>query len=220
MVEVKKVIKKEKEVAIVKNTATFLEKIAEMRNISPENAWYRVCQDGGGGSFKSMVSVMDQQIDPTKEDKGELLSGVNRLLALAVAPGVPERHFNLGQIMNHLSFHLVPQLKVVMDLCLLNSMLGISSHGGKYSCAFCEGASVLTSGNLRTFGHLQQKYEEYQAAPANPAKMKDFANVIKSCLSIAYSKTLVVEKHPLPELHLNMGVVHHLLKLCSSVDCG
>ena len=94
----------------MKNTAAFLEKIAEMRNISPENARYRVCQDGGGGSLKSMVSVMDQQIDPTKKEKGELLSGVNRLLALAVAPGVPERHFNLRQIMNHLSFHLVPQL--------------------------------------------------------------------------------------------------------------
>ena len=90
LVEVRKVIKKEKEVAIVKNTSTFLEKIAEMCNFSPENALYRVCQDGGGGSFKSM----DQKIDPTKEDKDELPSGVNQLLAFAVAPGVPESHFS------------------------------------------------------------------------------------------------------------------------------
>ena len=37
-------------------------------------------------------------------------------------------------------------------------------------------------------------------------------------LTIASSKTLVMEKHPLPELHLHMGVVNHLLKLCSHVE--
>ena len=32
------------------------------------------------------------------------------------------------------------------------------------------------------------------------------------------TETLVMDKHPLPELHLHMGVVNHLFKLCSNVD--
>ena len=214
----KKIVKVEKDVAIVKDAAEFTQKIAEMRNISPEDAWYRVCQDGGGGSFKTVVSVMDRQVDPDTETKGEMLSGVNRLLPLAVCPGIPERHHNLRQIMNHLKLHEIPGLKVIMDLCLLNAIIGVSSHGGKYACAFCDGPSTLESGILRTFGHLHQMYIMYVAAGADPARMKDFANVIQECLTVAGLKTLVIDVHPLPELHLLIGVVNHLVKLCISVD--
>ena len=65
MVDAKKIVKKLKDIAIVKNLPVFLQKICEWRNISPADAWYRVCQDGGGGSFKSVVSVMDKGIDPS-----------------------------------------------------------------------------------------------------------------------------------------------------------
>ena len=95
LVDIKTIVKKEKNVAIVKNTANFLEKIAEMRRIPIKDAWYRVCQDGGGGSFKSVVSVIDRRVDQSRETKGEKLSGVNRLLPLVVCPGIPERHSNL-----------------------------------------------------------------------------------------------------------------------------
>ena len=33
--------------------------------------------------------------------------------------------------------------KSVMALCLLNAILGISSHGGKFSCSWCNGPSKL-----------------------------------------------------------------------------
>ena len=82
LVDIKTIVKKEKNVAIVKNTANFLEKIAEMRQIPIKDAWYRVCQDGGGGSFKSVVSVIDRRVDQSRETKGEKLSGVNMLLPL------------------------------------------------------------------------------------------------------------------------------------------
>ena len=94
-VEVRKIVKKDKKIAIVKDAAVFLQHVTEMRNISPADAKYRVCQDGGGGSFKSVVSVMDKSVIPEMETKGEMLSGVNRVLPLAVCPGVPERHNNL-----------------------------------------------------------------------------------------------------------------------------
>ena len=218
VVEVKKVVEKEKHIAIVKDLPVFLQTIAQMRNIPLDKAVYRVCQDGGGGSFKTVVSVMESGGDPSIEPKGELLSGVNRLLPLALCPGVPEKHHNLRQIMEHLQFHKVPHLKVVMDLCLLNAILGISAHGGKFSCSWCDGPSPLQSGTLRTFAHLKENYQKYVATGFNPAKMKECANVVQECLTVADPEATVMDVHPLPPLHLLMGVVNHLVKLCISVD--
>ena len=50
--------------------------------------------------------------------------------------------------------------------------------------------------------------------------MKDFSNVIESSLTIADPETLVIDVHPPPELHLLIGVVNHLIKLCINVDSG
>ena len=177
-----------------------------------------VCQDGDGGSFKSVVSVIDKSVIPEMETKGEMLSGVNQVLPLAVCPGVPERQNNLRRITEHLRLHRIPNITIVMDLCLLNAILGISSHGGKYACSFCSGPSTLKLGPLRTFGHLKEKYEQYQAAGAKPNKMKEFSNIIQPCLTVADPGKLVMDVHPLPELPLLMGVVNHLIKLCINVD--
>ena len=40
------------------------------------------------------------------------------------------------------------------DLKLANLALGISSHGGKFSCLYCESERDGQSGVLRTFGSL------------------------------------------------------------------
>ena len=120
--------------------------------------------------------------------------------------------------MEHLKLHRIPNITIVMDLCLLNTILCISSHGGKYACSFCSGPSTLKLGPLRTFGHLKEKYEQYQAAGAKLNKMKEFSNVFQPCLTVDDPGKLVMDVHPLPELHLLMGVVNHLIKLCINVD--
>ena len=120
--------------------------------------------------------------------------------------------------MEHLQFHRVPHLKVVMDLCLLNAILGISAHGGTFSCSWCSGPSTLQSGILRTFDSLKENYQKYAATGFNRAKMKECANVVQECLTIAAPDALVLDVHPLPPLHLLMGVVNHLVKFCISVD--
>ena len=38
-------------------------------------------------------------------------------------------------------------ITIVMYLCLLNAILGISSHGGKYAYFFCSGPYTLKSGS-------------------------------------------------------------------------
>ena len=82
------------------------------KNILPADAKYWVCQDRGGSSFKSVVSVLDKTVNPEMETKGEMLSGVNRVLPLAVYPGVPERHYNLCQIMDHLQLHIISNITI------------------------------------------------------------------------------------------------------------
>ena len=192
--------------------------MTEIQNILPADAKYWVCQDRGGSSFKSVVSVMDKTVNPEMETKGKILSGVNRVLPLAVWPGVPERHYNLCQIMDHLKLHIISNITIVMYLCLLNAILSISSRGDKYACSFCSGPCTLKSDPLRTFGHLNEKYNQYQATGAKPKKMKEFSNVIQPCLTVADPEKLVMNEHPLPELHLLMGVVNHLIELFINVD--
>ena len=46
-----------------------------------------------------------------------------------------------------------------------------------------------------------------------PAQMKDYANVTKECLITAGASEEVIDVVPLPELHLLIGVLNHLLKL-------
>ena len=76
----KKVLVKEmKDVAIVKNTKGFLDRVVNERGLNPETAVMSVVPDGGGGSFKVMVSVFDGNFDPevTWEKLGDLNTGVN-----------------------------------------------------------------------------------------------------------------------------------------------
>ena len=56
------------------------------------------------------------------------------------------------------------------------------------------------------------------AAGANPSRMKEFSNVIQPCLSVASPEMLVIYVNPLRELHLLIGVVNHLVKLCINMD--
>ena len=47
--------------------------------------------------------------------------------------------------------------------------------------------------------------------------MKEFSNVIQPCLTVADPEKMVMNVHPLPEPHILMGVVNHLIKLCINV---
>ena len=80
----------------MKDTKQFLELVVKERNLNPDSAVFRVVPDGGGGTFKVMVSVFDVNSDPEisfkiSEAPGQLNTGVNRLLTLAVVENCPER---------------------------------------------------------------------------------------------------------------------------------
>lgn len=209
------VVKEMKDVAIVKDATKFLNMVIKERGLSPETAVTRVVPDGGGGSFKVVASTYDS--DHNSDGPGELNTGVNRLLPLAVAESCPERHFNIRQILDHLKLHNVQGLFIVGDLKIYNVMLGISAHGGKHACAFCLGISSLESGVHRTFGHLQDHHAAYIEAGANPKEMQNFYNTINECLLVADRDVRVLDYLILPELHMMMGAVGHLVDVMIKV---
>ena len=50
------------------------------------------------------------------------------------------------------------------DLKLINILLGISSHSGKFACYICYGKSELVSGPLQTYKNLAAMYKRYEEA--------------------------------------------------------
>ena len=74
-----------KNVAIVKDTKRYLELVVRERNLNPNTVVFRVVPDGGGGTFKVMVSVFDGNCDSELTFQlnvvlGQLNTRVNRLL--------------------------------------------------------------------------------------------------------------------------------------------
>ena len=70
------------------------------------------------------------------------------------------------------------KFKVCADLKIVNIILGLSGHGGKYSCAFCYGECTLAAGPVRTFRHLKEQYNMYLEAGSPVKKMQQFYNVV------------------------------------------
>ena len=85
-------------------------------------------------------------------------------------------------------------------------MLGLSAHGGKYSCAYCLGVAGIYSGVHRTFGHLQDHYNRYKQA----GTIQKYYNTINECLISGERDERVLDKVMLPELHMMMGNVNHI----------
>ena len=52
---------------------------------------------------------------------------------------------------------------ITSDLKLINALLGISSHSGKFSCPYCTGGMTLERGEMRTFGSLAELHAQFAA---------------------------------------------------------
>ena len=70
VLETKTIVKKERNVTIIKNYVAFCKKIDEILNISADDDAILTDPDG---SFKSIVSVLDWKIVPERETEGEIL---------------------------------------------------------------------------------------------------------------------------------------------------
>ena len=97
---------------------------------------------------------------------------------------------------------------IASDLKLINALLGISSHSGKFSCPYCTGEMSLECGESRTFESLAKNNAEFVANGSKMRDMKNFKNVIHPSLLKGELASKVLSSVPPPELHLLMGGVN------------
>ena len=191
----------------LKDPVTFIEHVIKERGLDKEKVLVRVGLDGGQGTFKVVASIFETDYDPKKEVPGNLLTGGNRLLVLALAEGLQEQYENMRTVVEKLQLNAI-ECAFACDLKLINCVLGISSHSGKFACPYCEGAMTLQSGVLRTFGSLARRLASFEAGGSKMKQMQRHKNVIHKCLLDGDPNSFILFTIPLPELHLLMGVVN------------
>ena len=100
-----------------------------------------------------------------------------------------------------------------VDCKLANILLGLSGHGGKFACLYCEAPKGLEIGRTRTYGRILECGSNYRLSGSNPKGMQEFANVINTPLIKMNPDQEIIDAVPPPELHLLMGSTNVNLEL-------
>ena len=173
----------------------------------------RISIDGGGGSLKVLASIFDKNEDSEviftqREQPGSRLTGVNRVILLAYVEDLQETWHNLRIVLELLQLDGL-SYRLAADMKLINILLGISSHSGKYACFICYGESNLVAGPSCTYRHLKEMYAAYEAAGFPEKLMSQFYNVIRPCLINPDDLNIPIgDVIPPPQLHLHIGIVN------------
>ena len=213
----KKSVEFEKDVTFLKDTRGFVDRLIAERGMWAPDILKRISIDKGDNSLKFIINLIDKNWDPeitfTRTEKpGNLCSGVKQSIILAYVENVSEDYENIRLIMELLRVDELDYV-VAADMKLLNVLLGLCGHGGKYACIYCEGEKGLEAGNPRTFSNLIHNYNAYVEAGSKPKLMQKFKNVINLPLIKVECDQKVDNAVPPPELHLMMGAVNHKLAL-------
>ena len=193
-----------RDAVVVKDISKMLDFVREQRSMVEEKTVLRISIDSGGGSLKVLGSIFHEDEKP--EQKGALNTGVNKVILLAYVEDLQESWVNLRILMELLQLHKVKYI-LAADLKLINIILGISSHSGKFACFSCYGEALLIPGPPRTYQNLADMYQAYSEAKFPKARMSQFFNVIKPCLvNPTNLSSKVGDVIPIPQLHSHIGV--------------
>ena len=198
----------------VKDPTDSVYHICDERDISVHDVIIRIGKDGGQGSLKLIMYIFEPSGVFYQEKKD---SGVNKVIILAFVKDIQKSHNNMKVIfekakLNDLKFVLASYFK------LLNIIVGLLAHGGRYACIYCKG-TIDQEGEPRSISDLSENYQAYKSNGENPKTMKDFYNVINPCLLDENNAKTIIEIVPIPELHILMKVVTKLTELlCSNLD--
>ncbi|XP_065666477.1 uncharacterized protein LOC136087513 [Hydra vulgaris] len=209
-----------KSMVYIKDIDEFIHDIITERNIDPLSTIVRVAVDSGQGFLKVTMNVFNPH-DKTSNQPDLDDSGVKRCFIVAIVEGVSENNGNLRKLVDTLNLQNI-KYSVAFDLKCANSMFGITSHAGKYSCLWCEGESLLDGGEKRTLGSLDYHYGKYTEAGKPKSKMADYKNVINPRLLYLEEDpdTIIENLVPVPELHTLIGIVTTFGKLLSKLWPG
>ena len=199
-----------RDVLYVKSTSDFINEIVRQRGLDPTTAFVRISLDGGGGFLKVIVNVFDTEELDDSESNSTIFknSGVQRCQILSLVQDVPENNYNLRIVLEKLRLDECSYC-LAFDLKCANILFGLSGHGGKYACLWCEGECKDNCGELRTLGSLDEWHNKYVDDGERTSRMQFFKNVINKRLFYLDKdpNTLLQHLVPPPELHLLIGVV-------------
>ena len=99
------------------------------------------------------------------------------------------------------------------DCKLGNILLGLSGHGGKFACLYCEAPKGLEIGRTWTYGRILEYDSNYRLSGSNPKRMQEFANVINTPLIKMNPDQEIIDAVPPSELRLLMGSTNVNLEL-------
>ena len=146
--------------------------------------------------------------------KGKL-TGVKRLILLAIVPDIKETHNNVSIIfdlirLNNISF------KIVTDFKLQLIILGLQTATAMHPCGYCLISKnqlqnrMIEAVGERTFGNLDKDHQKFVDNKCIRKDARYYNNCINPCLLKEDPSTPVLEKYIVPELHLILGFVDHV----------
>ena len=197
-----------KDLVYVKDPSDLIVHLCEERELVLQDAVVRIGIDGGQSSMKVVMNIFDPEHPERQDQDGQKYTGVNKMIVLALVRDIQETYSNLEIILAKARIHDL-KYKLACDLKVLNILLGLSSHGGKHACNFCNG-TVDSMGELRSIGSLKSSYQAYVDNGSIKKNMSDYDNVINKCLLEEEDEVIILDLVPISELHHMMKIVTSL----------
>lgn len=142
------------------------------------------------------------------------VTGVNRLILVAIVPDVPEHRHNLGVIFDAIGLD-GSNITFVADMKVLSPVLGLQGFTAATPCLWCDAERdhLDTIGNPRTFGSLRANHAAFMRAGGRKETAKKFQNSLNPpMLTACDDDKPVIDVIPVPPLHNMIGDVNILYR--------
>ena len=199
-------------VTFCNNVSGLINFLCEKRSAGP-SPLIKIGMDGGGGSLKFCLNVINQQGIETQKSKSKFLdSGVKKLLIIAITFEVQELYENIQAILRILKIQNLDFI-IACGLKLANVLCGLQSHASKFPCTWCEATQPWSKPcQPRTLGRIRKMVQAYRNSGSQLKKASDFLNCIHEPLMSGEDETPVLSIIPPPELHLMLGAVNKIFE--------
>ena len=128
-----------KDLVFVNDPSELIFHVCKERNMTVQDTIVRLGIDGGQSSLKVVINIFNPDEPDSAGPDGQKFTGVNKMIVLALVRDIQETHSNLETILTKAKINEI-SFKLACDLKVLNLILGLSAHGGKYACMYCDGS--------------------------------------------------------------------------------
>ena len=219
------------------NATELVDFVAEKRGYSGE-VFVKAMADGGRNFLKVCLTVLPENLDSDTETVPKVssyseggtaakhangkLTGVKKLIMLAIVPDIPETNYNMELLVNLTELNEVSHI-FVADFKLLLIMIGKQNAVSTYPCPYCLIPLRILRGSdplvldipseeipALTFGQLDKDLQLLKGKFQGDRKKGMFSHsTVASSVLKADGNVRVLDKCPLDELHILTGFVNH-----------